>query len=214
MSSLSVGITLLDFEDKLLEAMAKELNKMLRASLRVFETRVRELIEKAIKESPEYASFQGGQLQAELGVRSPNPVIDSIISVLQSCVKATLNPLHVSGGSFNGGVSLMIYTGDLAKVLAVPGASFVSENAHTEIDWLNWLLTQGDRVLIQQWEFSPGGLGRSRTGLGIMIHTKQPWRVPAQFAGTEDDNWLTRSLSKLEGPVSEALEAELGRNIR
>jgi hypothetical protein len=145
-------------------------------------------------------------------VADPNPVIENVIRTLQAAVRAVHTPLGVSGRQFTGGLSIEIYTGDQA-VLSLPNISFVSENTHTEIEWLKWLLTAGDAILIQKHEFSPGGQGHSRTGLGVMVKSGNPWKVPSQFAGVEGDNWFTKAFASLEEPVTQVVSEELQRSL-
>lgn len=53
-------------------------------------------------------------------------------------------------------------------------------------------------------EYSFREMGAGRTGLGIMVKTGRGWKVPDQWAGTDQDNFVTQSLSDFE-PIIEAV---------
>ena len=60
-----------------------------------------------------------------------------------------------------------------------------------DLHWLDWLLKRGDNMIISNYQYNPQtGLGRS--GLGNMVGGGS-FRVPPQFSGTVDDNFITRA---------------------
>ena len=73
------------------------------------------------------------------------------------------------------------------------------------LDWLNWILTRGDEIIVSKFRFEPES-GRGRTGRGRMKKGGS-WRVSPQYAGTEDDNFITRALS------DKALQAKMASII-
>ena len=57
---------------------------------------------------------------------------------------------------------------------------------------LQWLVERGDEIIVACYSYdAQSGLGRS--GLGYMSQGGA-FRVPPQFSGTSDDNFITRSL--------------------
>ena len=58
------------------------------------------------------------------------------------------------------------------------------------------MLTQGNATIITGYEYNAGtGLGRSGGG---NMKSGGAWRVPPEYAGTLDDNFVTRAL---RGPM-------------
>ena len=49
---------------------------------------------------------------------------------------------------------------------------------------------------------------RSRTG-GAVMRTGNSWSVPQEFAGTIQDNWITRSIREHEKEIMSLLERAL-----
>jgi hypothetical protein len=172
-----------------------------------------------IRASSAYASLHGGVLQAELGVKAPTTAIEGVLQGLAGACRATIDPPRVLGNSLVGSVTVGILRTDLSDVLSRPEASFVSEKGY-QVDWLDWLLTQGDRVVVGQYGFLPANkmtarsvAAFSRTGLGIMRQANHGWSVPPEFSGTPGDNWFTRALAAIERVMADILVDELRRRL-
>lgn len=171
-----------------------------------------------IRVSPEYASLHGGVLQAQLGLVAPTTQVEGVLQGLADGCRCDVVPPRVAGASLTGSVVVGILREDLSDVLSRPEASFVSENGH-DVEWLRWLLTEGDRLIIADYGFLPASRMRpeavakfSRTRLGIM-RKKGTWGVPAEFAGSRGANWLTRALNLFEQVLGKILVEELQRRL-
>jgi hypothetical protein len=170
----------------------------------------------AVLASPEYASLVGGgRLQAELGVTEPGPAVESVIEALQAAILVETLPVRVGGGSASGGVRVSLLKADVSDALSAEGVSYESEGGD-RVDWLEWLLTAGDAVVITGHYFQAGFPEFSRTGLGFMSKGRfRTWAVPAEFSGTANSNWLTRALEAASarfGPVfAQALQEGFAR---
>ena len=55
----------------------------------------------------------------------------------------------------------------------------------------------------------PGKAGRSRGG--VMMANAQSWRVPPQFSGTDENNFITRAFSGREKEVQDLFGQLLGK---
>lgn len=191
---------------QLLAAVAKEVRRRVILAVPSIRARIALAIDQAVVSSPEFASLIGGKLQAQLGVRDPVPALRAVVDGITKGMEVV--PLSPIGDSV-GGVSVHILRTDLSEVLGSPLATFVSEGGY-RIDWLNWLLTAGDAIVIADYEFVPGNSAASRTKLGVMLK-RGGWRVPPEFAGTTRDNWLTRALGTLDASVEAILTEEVAR---
>ena len=79
-----------------------------------------------------------------------------------------------------------------------------------DLHWLRWLLLEGYKVLVVgfHFRFQPG---RGRSQLGYM-RKGGFWRVPPEYAGTADDNFVTRAL---RNPANERqIQSIFERHIR
>lgn len=176
---------------------------------------VREVVRRGMVASPEYASLLGGRLRGEFGLADPKPALDAILRAVGESVRST--PRRAAGESLGGFVVEAIRS-DFRDALAADGASYTSVNRQgqaTQVDWLEWLLFAGDRVVIGDFGVAVGAFDRySRTGTHLMFKAKergavQPWRVPPEFSGTASGNWLTRVAEAVAQDVAAAADAAL-----
>lgn len=151
------------------------------------ETVVRQLIVETIKREPEYNSLLEGQLLGEFGLLSPNEKLSALLTAWSEEISVTIR-----------GSSLMIEAifADFNKVLSLNEARQVTEKGEY-LDWLNWLLIQGDKTIIKEYHVKSYSGPASRTGLAIMVK-KGKWSVPSQYAGTIRDNWITRAIDNID----------------
>lgn len=156
------------------------------------------LIEGAIKGSPEYAAMlPGGRYYSDLGVPDIKERLDRIISFLAKSVQYTL--LRTKKAIiYEVGVSKE----KIKQLAELSEGIFITEKG-TALEWLRWLLLEGDRFIIIGFDtyIKPQ---YSRTGYKIMVQTKtrRGWRVPPEIAGTENNNFITRSFESV-GPAIE-----------
>ena len=207
----SITIDEASLRNALLKGVAEQLNaRAFRAKGRI-QSRVKAIIERAIHQSPEAVSLQGGDLQGELGVVNPHQAIAAIVDALQTSMQVNVTDFKSTFSGIDGGIQILVSRKNLSDVLGIDEGSFHSEHGF-QIDWLKWLLTAGDAIVVQDYHFAGGDIATfptSRTGLGIM-QRRGSWKVPPEFSGTEEDNWLSRALSAVSGEVVEALRAEMG----
>lgn len=76
-------------------------------------------------------------------------------------------------------------------------------NGSYQLEWLDWLLLQGDKIIVQDFYYDPDSAPKGRSGGGTMkaVAPSSPgqlnigaWRIPPEYIGIEDDNFITRSL--------------------
>lgn len=198
------------FERAVLNKMARDLNRVLRRAAPRIRERLGEAVGDRIQDEPEARSLHGGSLQGELGVTNPDAAIHAAIAAITRAMQVDVVPVKVAGSRITGGLKIGVLRIDFAELQSVMDqAAFRSEGRYT-IDWLRWLLTEGDVVIIGDYHFQGGDFDRSRTGLGLMFQGGT-WRVPQEFSGTINDNWFTRSLRGLEIPLSQIVNEELRR---
>ena len=77
------------------------------------------------------------------------------------------------------------------------------------LHWLRWLLKEGAKPIVIGYQYVPGKAGRSRGG--VMMANAQSWRVPPQFSGTDENNFITRAFSGREKEVQDLFGQLLGK---
>ena len=75
-----------------------------------------------------------------------------------------------------------------------------------DLHWLDWLIRQGDRTVVLGWNYVPAPTGRSG---GWEMNIGGVWRVPPEFWGTLDDNFITRAFEAREKEIIGILQGLL-----
>lgn len=171
-------------------------------------SRLKALLSEALKASLEYQAIEAGKLRGELGLVNAAEALEASLNALLGSVELVRYPI-VYNGSLSGGFSLRASRSDCSDVLATPLATFLSEGGF-QIDWLAWLLTKGDETVVLDYRFKEVGAKYSRTGIGLMV-PKGTWRVPPEYSGTKENNWLTRAFAQVgDKAVAIVIEEILG----
>lgn len=169
---------------------------------------VGKVVADSIREQPEYASLVDGDLKAQFGIVNPQLIIEDIIRVIVNNIKVTFT-------KGNGGVAALdieILRPDYSDILNVSGVSFTSENGF-DVPWLQWLIFEGDSIILPAYSvnLNPKNVDISRTGLAVMTKNinGQGFRVPPQFSGTPENNWLTRAVEGVEQSLEKIVETAI-----
>ena len=196
------------FSSKFRKGIAREIVKKVKRKAPIIQTSITEKIREAVRDlliaTPEYQSIVQGKLKAELGIPNSDSriitVIDTWIENIVVKVKAATTPFLV--------IDIGIIKGDYSDVLSLTQAQYTykSKRGAGEIPWLQWLLLEGDKRIINKYEFSRNPRG-SRTGMGIMISKARGfWQVPPEFSGTSVGNFATRALENIEATIDNIVE--------
>ena len=125
--------------------------------------------------------------------------INDILTQIGKSVQVEYKPMRRSGAgiSKSSGFTVKILRTDFFDILGLSAANVIniSKNpkAANVLPWLEWLLLEGDSVIISDHiiSFEEGG----RSGGAVMISDKGGvWKVPEGSSGTRSDNWLTREV--------------------
>ena len=157
-------------------------------------SRIQSLYISAIKAQPEYDSLLRGRLYGEFGLTDPVGKLNTIIDIWAKSIQTRRTKRNFYIEAINK---------DFQDVLSTPEAKQYT-NKGQALDWLDWLLLQGDKTIIRDYqvEFNVGG--RSRTGLAVMtMKPKSKWGVPSQYAGTINNNWITRAIDAIQDSTVE-----------
>ena len=187
----------------------EEMKNVINGALYQTKTTIRSLftpeLEKQIYNSKEYGSLQTSVLRGELGIVDAQSATRKIIEFILDRLTITVIPMKIVGSELNGGIRIVFLREQDAEDL-FEEMSFMSEGSKNgvrppaKVDWLRWLLSKGNAVVVDNFVFKNKSYPSSRTGLGIMRTSNRGWSVPSEFSGTKDNNWITRALIEA-GPV-------------
>lgn len=195
MASLNVFGKLLtsstDFKNYILKTVTETVNKRLFSKLAPAEDTIRDIVISSIKAQPEYASLKSGELRNRFGIQSAAQV-DEVLTALGD-IDAKIDKARISGDEITAQITINMIKSDFATLGGGAG-TFVSEGGSL-VDWLSWLLYEGNNSVVIGYKYKPKVSPKSRTGKGIMVKGEgNIFRVPPEFAGTADDNWITRGV--------------------
>ncbi len=205
-----------EFERAMLRAIMEELSRLLDRLGPAIHVPVLDIVEDIIRRSPEYQSLLADDLRTLFGIADPQPVLNNIIAA----VRGSIRVVRRSGsGDVVGGLAIEMLQGGMDEIIGVEGGSYESLSKRrgtvTPVPWLSWLLLEGDRVIIAEWEAhtTKGFYKGTRTEKAVMVNpTKRPslgFTVPAQFSGVVDANWITRCLTD----ALPAIEKLMGESV-
>lgn len=188
-----------EIKNLIIDALLSEVDIRMRDVIGRIRYRIQTKVAEAIKSSPEYKSLvdQAGQLRGAFGVVNSMEAMNDAIEVWSKDIHINLTPATNIGGSIKAGFSIGIISGDYSEVLGLQLSSFITQKDDL-IPWMQWLLTAGTSQVVDDYVVSYGKSRASRTGLAVMKKSKASgFSVPGEFAGTEEDNFVTRSLDKI-----------------
>jgi hypothetical protein len=202
-------------KDFVLEEVKEQLSKAFQSSVGPIKGRLQDLCSELIASTPAYASLIDGELLGELGVPNIKARLDAILNTIKNSLEVAYSPIVRRGNNLSGGLIISILKADFQDILQSSAAIYQTEKGQT-IPWLDWLLTQGDRIIVLGYDvvFSSTIIEqlRSRTGKALM-KPGSGWRLPPEFSGTIDDNVFTKAFDfdGIEDIILKIVEEEITR---
>jgi hypothetical protein len=197
-------------ENNILSALSKQFNSLLQSNKSKISNEIASLIPKWISDQPEIQSLLSNSTSSLVGqfgiTDSPSSIVNSIISSIVQSTSVSVVPYNTK--LKNGGIDINIQPYDFSNLLSLPQGH--SNYANGDLHWLEWLLKRGDEIIVVGYQYNPQtGLGRSKLG---NMKTGGSFRVPPEFSGTVDNNFITRALtgSDQEKQISKLFEQILG----
>ena len=195
--------------NKLRNAIISELKKQLIPAIRKATVSVQPKIEQlmAVKYNQEefVSSLRGDLLKADFGLTDATS--DAAISGIINWLIDNLKFSYVVGS----GETLATWT--LTIQLGVPPNDILGGNYKSnryDISWLDWLLTKGTQVVVGDYAVVYGNFVNSRSGLAKMERDYAAgFRVHPKFAGTTNDNVITRYIAKHLTEISDLMVKEV-----
>jgi hypothetical protein len=216
MSQLTIGLDLVTLPDDIVKEILRQCADMMDTAMSNAIPKIRQVVQQHISEmiriSPAYTSLISGTLREELGVVDASRVLNQIIETISANIQVDVEKPYAKGNSINGGFTISILRSDFADIVNLPGAEYVSKSGSV-VPWLHWLLFAGTTPVITGYKIKMDvATAGSRTG-PIMIKSKENWSVPAEFAGTQEDNFLTKALDPLRTELEDIIVKEIEARI-
>jgi len=216
---MKIAFKLIDTPSEISQKILIEIKNYLQPILNKVSKNIQPLleqdIESVIKSEPEYLSLVSGILRSELGIPDAEQRVDRLLSAWSSSANIQNKSINIRGSRLMGGFSLYMIRSDFSDILSIPESVVVDSTSGSSIEWLRWLLLEGNKaIILRNYTVAyPGPNIRSRTGNAIMVESTKNWRIPPAFAGSQTNNWITRAISRLDDIILGRLENELERNL-
>ena len=208
---MSIGLNLVDSNRKIRadieRAILQELTQDLDKKTKSVQKQLRSVMPSWVAVSPEIngllAAGQPGSLGSQLGLTpsTASAAVDNIISALSESVNVEVSDKVRKIKDLK--ITVSIQPSDFQNLLALETSSYLTEQG-SKIDWLNWLLFSGTKTIITGYSYEPDSTS-GRSGGGYMV-LGGVWRIPPQFAGTDNDNFITRIFNNKQKDVQKILE--------
>lgn len=183
------------------EQITQYLNGKIRKNYSKVVNSLRQKIPFWIRSQPEMQSLLSegipGSLNAVFGLyrgdasRAVSDIVDAVKNTTTINIKK-INSRYVGTVEFN------FQPANFLNILNLNSGHVITEKG-MDLHWLNWLIAKGDTVIVIGYEYEPSDLGRS--GGGTMTKGTS-FRVPPQYSGTLEYNFIVRALSNREQEIN------------
>lgn len=181
-----------DISKNILQALLPLIQDYFNKATKNLSNDIADILIKYIKSQPEYESLTNGMLKYEFGIPDATTRINFIMDHIKTYGILKVDNPRISNKNIVGSCKVQLVKSDFNDLLSVGSSSLTTEKGQ-QLDWLRWLLLEGDTIIITGYEFKFGPSTSSRTGMGLM-KTGGAWRVPPEFAGNIKNNWITRAI--------------------
>lgn len=132
-----------------------------------------------------------GSLSSVFGIPEgeAGPIVDQIVMAIVNSIELNVSRSNEFTKTF---IEVNFQPRNFNNILSISGTTVITENSG-KLPWLEWLLTKGDAIVISGYYYSPS-YNKGRSGGGLMLPGRS-FRVPPEFAGTVEDNFITRTFN-------------------
>lgn len=214
-ASLKITDTMIFYEAAKKETLKKvmsNINKITNNS----KSKISSIILSALNNSSTVQSLLSGKLRDDFGLfgNVVDVTISNIVKHISENIKLQVNQSTTAGSILV--ISVELLPGDFNKIVSLPGGSIPSRGG--PVDWLEWLLTKGTQVVIADYWIYTNAKGFTRSGGSSIMRKiestpRDPFRVDPNYAGTPDDNFITRSLEPFHKDIISVIANEVSRSV-
>lgn len=192
---------------KINKALAGELNSRFKKQKEKLLNTIKGIVYNAIRSCPEIDSLSSGELKLDFGL-TVDPS-SAIINAIVSSVNVIVTPFSANGGTISkGGITVLIQPNDYQNLLGLSASQQPIESGGS-LPWLQWLLLEGDSIIIADFGVEYSSEAKGRAGPARMTTSNRPFRVNPNFSGTKDDNFITRALRTYFPQIEKAIAGVL-----
>jgi hypothetical protein len=175
------------------------------------EIRSRILIRGHLYQSDTVQSLLNGQLRADFGLSGPDAhnAVSQILDVISRSINVDF---VINKANLVGSIKLDLLPVNISQITGISAGSYINSGRKGgEISWLEWLLTKGTQIVVDGYHINyEDGLKHSRSGKAEMRKTGH-FRINPSYAGTVDDNFITRSIGETSDEIFTIISSELER---
>jgi hypothetical protein len=212
-NKLNIDIKILESDSeiqrRLLKALLPDIRKYMNKVINNIKNKLPNIVNSAIKNTPEYDAILMGRLKAEFGIPDPAFKLAGLLDIWSKNIAIEYQNPQISGSQIKSQFSASMIKIDFADVLYSDFAQVIDNERGYSLPWLQWLLLEGNKTLVKNYEVVFGPSPRSRSGLALMTPSKKSWKVPSMYAGTQNDNWITRAIDSAQNDIYRILEDSL-----
>ena len=198
-SQIKFGLKLITptrtIERNIIKSAINHLNSRLNRLPSRITDHARALIKSALNASPATASLISGRLREEMGIIDASSELQNIFNAIAQTVNVTSSSARMRGSNIGMKIRLTAVPFDLNSIIGDVG-SYTTEKGAT-IPWFQWLISAGDRIIVRDYEVEGGHPQASRTGDMIMRKNRKGWRVPPEFSGSPNNNFVTQAADSI-----------------
>lgn len=199
-------------KDQILKSLVKRVEPALQKTAQKSSIKIQQLLSDALKQEPEYSSLISGQLYLEFGIPEVSAV-DNIVQKLAETATIKVESVTIKSNGLGGGLTLnALERTNMGGLINDINALVVDPKGYS-LPWLQWLLYEGNKPIIRNYEVKIGPNSNSRTGMAIMIESNKNWRVPPSFAGTINNNWITRAVDRVSNTVPKIIRENFENSL-
>jgi hypothetical protein len=195
-----------DIQQKILSAILPEITSLMNKATLKLKQNLPDIIRNAIINTPEYESLSIGKLKYEFGIANVDSKLSSLLNVWSTNISYQYQAPIVTGSRIKSSFSASMIKADFSDVLYADFAAVVDTVRGYTLPWLEWLLLEGNKTIVKNYEVVFGANKFSRTGFAVMQPSRRSWRVPPEFSGTSRDNWITRAIDNAEPIIQKLLD--------
>lgn len=204
--------------DAMTKDMYARMNMRMPRILSDVKPKVSKILLQSLSNSATVQSLMSGKLKEDFGLfgNVVNVTVQEICKIISENVKLNANPSTKSLIILNTTLELLP-SQNYAKLIKAAGGSFPSRGGN--VDWLEWILTRGTQVVVGDYWLFPFARGRTRSGGSSVMKeiektARDPFRVDPNFAGTLEDNFITRAIQSSSDDILSALAISIDKGLK
>ena len=176
------------------KAIAEHINKKIRSKNNFLKGKIKRAVENWVLGQPEIKSLLNegvpNSLNSQFGLSkgSSKSVVNTIVSAVADATQIQITKVNQK---LEGNIEFRFQPKSFANLLSLSSGVVTTEKG-TNLRWLEWLLLQGDAIVVVGYKYQPSEDGRA--GGGTML-SGSGFRVPPAFSGTAENNFITRAFS-------------------